>query len=274
MVQTTHVARDENHLAIEQNDDFMVFVNPETNEVGYKILNPTSIESDKQIETFSLLSKAKLLALVPTYLTKTSLLSFQKTICEAMAMAIRGDLKGAEEVLEDAKTYIVNRTQETAKIWYVQAIITVLVAIWFPYFILSATMNATGDAAEVDRFFTIKVQILAIGCGALGAGFSLLIRIGTVPVDPSSGRWAHYSETLFRLTVGSLAALIIIFGLQAEVFAGFAKVASQDGQMTQQAYLATFWIHGIFSIAAGASERMVPGLLQQLTNRANDPPTE
>ncbi len=197
-----------------------------------------------------------------------------KSICEAMTMAIRGDLKGSEEVLEQGKTYIGNRSQETAKIWYVQAIIAVLVIIWLPYFLLSASMNVTDDLTEVDRFFTTKVQILAFGCSALGAGFSLLIRIGTAPVDPSSGRCAHYSETLFRLTVGSLAALIIVFGLQPEVFAGFAQVASENGAVTQQHYLKTFWVHGIFSIVAGSSERMVPALLQQLSNKANAPATK
>ena len=74
------------------------------------------------------------------------------------------------------------------------------------------------------------------------------------------------------MTIGGLAGGIIIIGWQAEVFATFMKsdpdiVGDAVMRASQDSFRRDFWKMIILALVAGASERLVPSLLQQLSDR-------
>ena len=114
--------------------------------------------------------------------------------------------------------------------------------------------------------------------GSVGAGFSVLVRIGNLTIDPAAGWRSHYGEVLFRMTIGALAGAIIIIGWQAEVFATFMKadpgsIGDVIVRASQASFKSDFWKLVILALVAGASERLVPSLLQQLSSKSTDEPS-
>lgn len=106
---------------------------------------------------------------------------------------------------------------------------------------------------------TFQIVVLTLLGGALGSAFSLLTRLGKIGVDPASGKWAHYTEVAFRITVGMLAAAVIVIAMKANLVLGFATSDSSDSHV---------WMLLILAIAAGSSERMVPSVLRQVESSA------
>lgn len=95
---------------------------------------------------------------------------------------------------------------------------------------------------------------MAMLFSAIGAQFSILLRLNTMAVDPSAGRRAHYTEGFVRVLMGILSGLIIAVAVKAEIAFGFINSLNEGDP----------WIVCILCVLAGASERFVPSFLQHM----------
>lgn len=228
------------------------------------------------------------LAVSTHFLSTENRLQWKRMLGEGVSLALGGDLETADEIWNKAHAFLTNRAEESARMWYVQACVGLIIALLTAYGIFDASLQyiepsklATNpnDASMYqmgeDDVYSIKYVLLALISGAVGAGFSVLVRIGNLTIDPAAGWRSHYGEVLFRMTIGALAGAILIIGWQAEVFATFMKADSgSTGDLVIRAsrasFKADFWKMIILALVAGASERMVPSLLQQLSNNSTN----
>ncbi len=231
-------------------------------------------------ESLSPMAEASLMGSVPMPNVRSDYqMQLKRTIGHAMQLGLQGESDDAKKHLATVEKFLTDRAGEAARLWYVQAILVIMFGLYliFPVleYTLSGTIPESATASDLalamaqDHFNTRKLYALAILGGTMGAGFSLLIRIGKISVDPAAGRMSHIGEVVYRLAIGSLAALIIVIGLEADAFAGFLDISSDDGLIRDELYYRTYWVVLIFSILAGASERLVPSLLQQLADNTS-----
>jgi hypothetical protein len=267
-----------NEIMIDKGEGFKVYM-IEDRKGKHPVYRLQTENADGELYTASspgccaFLSKARLLdAAQPPYLRPNYQKLLTQMIGAAIALAIRVDLsknhsqdrslEEAKIALDRAETFMKDRATETARIHYVGWIGLLLFLLYSPFVLFSVYADLLNPQALV-----VKLYLLAFVGGALGAGFSLLTRVGKIEIDPEVDRRSHRDEVFYRLAVGALAALIIVIGLEANVFAGFTNVSSSDGRITEGLYNRTFWFLLVSSIAAGFSERLVPSLLEQFAKK-------
>jgi hypothetical protein len=96
--------------------------------------------------------------------------------------------------------------------------------------------------------------------GALGAGFSLIVRIGSFPADPAAGRNLHTREALARFFVGIMGAFVAYLALGTKQLLPAFTDASIASLL-------------LVAFVAGTSERFVPNLISRVEGGAETPKT-
>jgi hypothetical protein len=235
-------------------------------------------------ECHALLANIRISAAVPmAYLAAPNRRLWRQMLGEATALAVGGDLDAARKVFETANKFLTDRAGEAARMWYVQAILMLVILLLTLYGISDVILTQLSEQPvfhihiDEEITYTLKYLLLAVIGGTVGAGFSLLVRVGKLRIDPAAGKWAHYGEVLYRLTIGAGAGFVIIVGWQAELFATFLKsppVAPSIpflGDVAMRAsgvmFLEDFWKMLIMAVAAGSSERLVPSLLEKFSSQ-------
>ena len=161
------------------------------------------------------------------------------------ALDFQGDC--ANQMLDKAAEYGAARNQEIARFWYLSG--AVVTATVFATVLLIAFLNSD---------FGIKILgetkfFIGLGScvGALGALFSVLLRAGKIPLDPSAGRTLHQFEGGGRILIGVLSASVI----QVAAHIGIAfSIFAQKGNA------------GMFIIAfaAGFSEQLAHTIIKKV----------
>jgi hypothetical protein len=106
----------------------------------------------------------------------------------------------------------------------------------------SARQKLGADAFEV---------VVASAMGAIGALMSVIMRAGSVVVDPAEPPTAHFAEGAYRAFVGVIGGLLVALAIKANLAFGFI---SERG-------LALIALCGAI---AGVSERLVPSLVRRV----------
>lgn len=175
---------------------------------------------------------------------------FARLLGEAMARII-GDKNAekANQILDDAESYLNARSFENARIWYIQtAFILTLVVVFGAAVLWVGRMHVEAIVGH-EAFHILLASLL----GAVGALFSILSRTKKLEVDPAAGELIHRLESGARIAVGSIGALVMALAVKANLLLGFTK--SLDHSLA--ALLA-------ICIVAGASERLVPSFIKKV----------
>lgn len=180
--------------------------------------------------------------------------SFRSLVAEGLARAFDEDnAASAEAIHASAEKYIRARLAEQARVWYLTSAFVALI-------IAGGIMGAVEilfRSGIVGMTDPIRRFLLSLGMGALGAGFSLVARMGSFPADPSAGRELHSREAVARIIMGIIGAFVGYLAISTKLF--FPNLSDGD-------------LAGILlvSFVAGTSERFVPSLVARVEGGGNE----
>jgi hypothetical protein len=188
-------------------------------------------------------------------LTSRYMEPFRRLLGEALARIIaENNPAGARAILAKAAAFLQSRSQEQARLWYLKgsgiacalAIAAASVILWF--------------RSDVDARLGADAATIAIGTclGGLGAMLSILTRTSTIPVDAAAGAKLHYIESAARVLVGMCGALVVSMAVKANIVLGLANGTAPEGAVLL-----------VLSLAAGASERILPGVIKKVEGMVN-----
>ncbi|MDQ5985886.1 MAG: hypothetical protein CSYNP_01603 [Syntrophus sp. SKADARSKE-3] len=185
-----------------------------------------------------------------TSLRKCQLDAFANLLAEGMARIIGDkDETKAHEVLGMAEAYLLARSAENARWWYIRgasltALPSLLIAcgLWF---LKSYVMSFIGTTP-----FQVIIGALLGGIGAL---FFVLSRTEKIQMDPTAGSFIHYVESASRVLTGNIGAFLLALAIKANIILGFTKTSDYS-----------FALLLVLCICAGSSERLVPGFIKRI----------
>lgn len=174
---------------------------------------------------------------------------FKRLVAEGMDRALAHDYPGAESILQVASEYIIGRSHETSRCWYLTASTVMTV----PFIVIGASLwicRAMVITVIGETPFWLAIATVA---GTLGALLSVIGRTGKLQFDCSSGRWLHYLEGSSRVWAGALSGLFVGLAVRS----GLVLTAlTRGGRVPAIMILA--------AMASGAGERLANSIIADL----------
>lgn len=198
---------------------------------------------------------AHLQTLSMVYLDDEVIEPFRRLLAESMARICDDDAIKAVECVNSAEDFLIARSQERARKWYLQGAL----------FSFGMTLLFTGLLWICRTHFSYFIgqnalHVLMGGLvGAIGAFTAMLYRFKTITIDASAGKYLHWFDGFTRLIVGFNAALFIALAIKADVVLGFANASNHS-----------FALLLAFCFAAGWSEKLMPSLISRFENSVLD----
>lgn len=204
------------------------------------------------------LNNAALVEAVPfNHFSKDIRLNFARLIGEAHVRALEHDYLNAKKMLEEAANYVNRRNQEQSRDWYLSASGVTAIAVVFIGSLI--WLYRTQIIATLGYSFT---SLLMAGVfGAMGAIFSIILRMGKSNLDSSSGRRIHYLEGVSRIAVGSISGIVSIMAIKSGfIVPAFLKAPNSN------------WSIMLFALIAGISERLIPSIISRFEKPNHEHP--
>lgn len=95
--------------------------------------------------------------------------------------------------------------------------------------------------------------LMGVGCGALGAFLSILLRSHSVPLDVSAGKKLYQFEGVAKIMAGMIGALLVALGVEGRFL--FGNIGTSEGRLE---------LILVLCIIAGASERLIPSIIRKV----------
>jgi hypothetical protein len=182
-------------------------------------------------------------------IARTMKMHFKRLIGEGLSRALAGDYKGADEIFDAASSYILARSQETSRYWYLSA--SALATLLFVVIGLFLWIARTSVQAALRMTF---FWLVLSGCaGALGALVSVIGRTGKQQFDSSAGRCLHYLEASSRICAGAISGILVGLAVRAGLL---LTAVVHNGNLAPVVILA--------ALASGASERFATSIIADL----------
>jgi hypothetical protein len=185
-----------------------------------------------------------------TQLSRVQREVFSRLLAEAMARTLGDrDEEKAQAVLDIGEAYLNARGAENARWWYLQGVFAAALPALVMAGLLSAVRTRVGDLALLD----ILEISLAAAMGGLGALLSIASRTEAIHLEPVAGPLIHRKEGATRVVVGIAGALFVAIAIKANLILGVFSSLTHP-------------FLGLIAacIVAGASERLVPGLIDNM----------
>jgi hypothetical protein len=190
--------------------------------------------------------------------TEEQLLRFRVSLGQALARLLDDkDANAAGQMLDYAESFFNRCSAEQARIWQ-------LTAAFVPTAALLLFMLGVGlESGSVDKALVKGVSVIFLGtcAGGVGAFASLVLRLGNLSLDHTSGRRLHRVEAALRILIGAFSGTVVALTIQAGILA-FPN--------TDPAKAAAFLV--LSCAVAGTSERVLTNLVAQtdsITGRLN-----
>ncbi len=190
-----------------------------------------------------------------TQLSPTQREPFGRLLAEAMARTI-GDRseKEAQLVLDKAEAFLKARGSENARRWYLYGVFGATLIFLTTAGILLSLRHLLSDQG---RLTALDIAIGA-AMGSLGSLISIAGRTEAIHLEPVAGPGIHRFEGATRVVVGVIAALFVAVGIKADLLLGVFHSLAHP-------FLALI----AACVIAGASERLVPGLINNMGKHLN-----
>lgn len=180
------------------------------------------------------------------HLTEPIKCAFRSILGEAMCLALEKDMRGAQVLLAKAEEFVSARNHEQARTWYVCGCIRSTAA----FLVIAPLVMAIYWWRYPCSPLAERMNILGVGMGgAVGALFSILLRVGRAPLDPAAGAWVHKLEGAARVAVGVIGALMVMCAIRAELL--LPQLRDEYGIV-------------LACVIAGASERLATALIERV----------
>jgi hypothetical protein len=185
-----------------------------------------------------------------TQLDETQREPFERCLGEAMAR-ILGDHneEKAHAALSQAQAYLKARGSENARVWYLGGAETATLCALLTGAILLLIWHMVPD----PMWRSALEVLIGATMGSLGAFLSIAGRTEAIHFEPVAGPRIHKVEGATRVVVGIAAALFAALAIKADLLFGVSQRLSHP-------FLALL----VACFAAGAVERLVPGLIGNL----------
>lgn len=243
------------HYLVISTDDYIVCLDKEF-DVDWK----TSDEYDKnghndEVEFNKILNNVALFESRPQHhLKNENRKSFRRMLGESVARALAHDYKSAESILEQAQDFLLDRSREKSREWYLTTcalstmVICLIISIIFLF------------REEISLSFGIRNLDLLVSIigGTIGAFMSITLRLGKSSIEADSGVYLHILESISRTIAGSIAG--ILSGVLIKI--GILMPAFNTGD----SILLTLFSMGF---VAGASERFIPSFISKIEKEEN-----
>lgn len=175
---------------------------------------------------------------------------FQRQVGCALARLLDDkEADNANLMLDKADAYLRTRTTERARIWFLSsAFLVTAIAL------LGGTLFLIFRDRIQQRLGVSAFEIgLALPMGALGAFFSMVLRLTKLDIDALAGATVHYFEGAVRVIAGMTGGLFVALCVKGNIVLGV--INATDKKLAVLLVLAGF---------AGASERLVPNMIKKV----------
>ena len=201
------------------------------------------------------LNQVSLLEAQSKFITdKKVLCGIRCQIAEGLARCFSGhEREYSLAVFREIEEQLRARNKETSWKWYFES----------AYFVTLACIVIFGllwlfrDAAKYFVGVTAYEVILGSLCGAIGALLSVTARGNRLVLDANAGKAIHQLEGLSRIGAGLIGALFVSLGIKSGLIMGGANFSGNKLSLLL-----------VFCIVAGASERLVPSLVESFEKAA------
>jgi hypothetical protein len=182
-------------------------------------------------------------------LTPAMQLSFKRLIGEAMAFSLGDDYDNARKMLDAAAVYLLDRSEETSRRWYLTASTCMTVP-----FVLAGLVTWSARFCVIALWgATALWLLLGTVAGSLGALLSVIWRSGTLRFDCSAGKKLHLLEGSSRIWAGALSGLLVALAVRyGIILAPLSHGTALHGVMLLAAF------------AAGAGERLATSIISEV----------
>lgn len=179
-------------------------------------------------------------------------LTSKRLLGESVASALRGDVDGALDAIENARKYIKTKSRQVSRYWILQSCVITGVLAGIVGFI-----HLTARSCIVDLIGKMPyVFSLCFWAGCVGALLFVVLRLGHQPlIDSTSERHLHYLEGIARIIGGGISGVLVGAMVKLGII---LPVFGQTG-MEVLAMCAAAMI-------AGASERLAAGIVTSVEN--------
>ena len=219
---------------------YIVFIDKE-NDLDYIDKRDKTSWTESDIQNFQrCLGKLQQAEATPCHnLKKRQLLAFKQILGRAYLQILEKDFSEVDMVINDAKEYLRQRNVEMAR----------------EFFLFSA--GAVALVASIIGLIMYlmcnrNVWLYGILFGILGAFVSIWTRYGKEEMTGLASRCLHYLESISRLFVGAIAAVVVMFAIRSGLM-----LAIEEGQ-------GLFFLYCVFGFAAGFCERLLPSLMERI----------
>jgi hypothetical protein len=182
-----------------------------------------------------------------SYLGKKERDSYQRLIAEGVARLFEKDLLAAQGAFEFAEKWITARNGEVARFWYLGGASTVALLS-----ALAALLVGFGAVRLNDLTPEGYNTLMGTLVGGLGAWLSVIQRSRSTELDVAAGPVRHCVEGALRITTGILGSFLVALAIRAGLI-----LPGKDLSVIM-----------VIGMVAGASERFVPSLIEQIESRA------
>ena len=182
-------------------------------------------------------------------------IEFRTLLGEALVCAFENDYETADKMITAAAAYIDARSQEKSRLWYLDACMWTAVPCALLAVIFAINKNALTASIGVSLFWTV----LAAFSGAIGALFSVILRIGRLSVDCASGKTLHDLEGFSRILAGAISGTFVAIAF----FSGIFFPAVVQAEKSHYAII-------LLAMLSGISERSAVSLIAKFQSEKLD----
>lgn len=176
---------------------------------------------------------------------------FDRRVADTLSMALQGDVDGAELLLAEIKTDLLEERTSIARIDYIAfaglaALSLVLVAL-----VMTGWLGR--NEPEERRLW------LACGAGALGALFSTAIAMRSRAILTDLQLRENRADAIARIGIGAVAGVLLVVMVSSKI----VSVDIDGGQIEA----GTWVVIAFLAFLGGFSERLVPDLLERTAGK-------
>jgi hypothetical protein len=227
----------------KETDEFIVFLDQEL-EIDWSTDDDYAPGSDPAVGAVS--NRVTLLQTLPCdHLSPKDLRSARIRIGEGMARALEGDIRSANDVLDEAQEFILGRRKDAAKLWYMVAAGCTAIAAWIAAPLLLAGARRFGVIPET----TYPEIAFACSGGVFGAALSTLTRGEKLTVSASAPLAINMADGVLRIVTGAVGGVAMWLLVRAQLI-----MPSLHGSPALV----------LLAAVGGFSERLVPALMSKV----------
>lgn len=165
--------------------------------------------------------------------------TFKKMLGSIYVLALQKQFDAIPTIMKETENFIIQRNKEAARTMYLElsGVIAFIVLVFWIF--------------DAHYLMWCKEWVAGIAMGILGSYVSVWIRYGKVTMKGLSSRWLHYLESISRLFIGGVFAIVSMTAVKCGVI-----LSNSDPTLLRFTF-------ALVGFASGFSERFVPSMIER-----------